>query len=221
MVPAVLGGNLTPSQALTDFDERVKEVQQLLEAHAALTRLRRAEASLSAGGRTLQDVARVIQHLVSNPGRGRPREVHALNSAGIVLLSAHLQGYIADLFKEVANKTLAGKVKDVTALIESTNIRGNPSEENVTRLFRSIGYADVLGGITWQRMNNKRLRAKLKSFNELRNRIAHGAAERVNKATLRNYLDVLSNLAQKLDDKLRREVNSVTGVDPWPPRLRD
>lgn len=204
-----------PSRALADFENRVKEVQQLLEAHKALTRLRRAEASLNAGGQSLQVVARVVQHLVSDPGRGRPREVHALNSAGIVLLSAHLQGYIADIFKEVANMTLAGKVRDVTALIETANTRGNPNEANITRLFRSIGYADILGGISWQRMNNRQLRAKLRSFNELRNRIAHGAAETVNKVTLRNYLDVLSNLAQRLDEKLRRETRSVTGVDPW------
>jgi hypothetical protein len=35
-----------PSQALEDFRERLKEVQQLLDAHSALTRLKNAQAAL-------------------------------------------------------------------------------------------------------------------------------------------------------------------------------
>ena len=34
-----------PSQALQDFEVRLFDVQQLIDAHDALTRLRRAEAS--------------------------------------------------------------------------------------------------------------------------------------------------------------------------------
>jgi len=207
--------SVVPSQALADFNERLNEVQQLLDAHTALTRLRRAEAALNAGGQTLQSVAQVIQHLVSDPGPGRPREVHALNSAGVALLSAHLQGYVVDLFKEVANRTLTGKVRDVAALVEAADTRGNLNEANITRLFQSIGYPGVLDNISWQHMNNKQLRAKLKAFNELRNKIVHGTAETVKKDVLKNYLDVFSNLAERLDDKLRREVRNVTGTNPW------
>jgi HEPN superfamily RiboL-PSP-like protein len=203
------------SQALDSFQGRMKEVQQLLDAHTALTRLRRAEAALNAGGQTLQGVAQVVQHLVSAPGPGRPREVHALNSAGIALLSAHLQGYVVDLFKEVANETLTGKVRNVVALIEVANTRGNPNEANITQLFQSIGYPRVLDGITWQRMNNNQLRAKLRTFNELRNKIVHGTAGTVKKSALKNYLDVFSNLAERLDGKLRREVRAVIGANPW------
>src|SRR5262249_40155522 len=108
-----------PSQALQDFRERLKEVQELLEAHCALTGLRNAQAALNAGGQTLQNVAQVVQHLVSAPGRGRPRQVQALNSAGIALLSAHLQGFLVDLHIEVARITLDGKVKDLEALTAS------------------------------------------------------------------------------------------------------
>jgi len=137
------------SRALEDFRERLKEVQQLLDAHSALTRLKNAEAALRAAGGQLPAVAEVVQHLVTPPRRGRPREVQALNSAGIALLSAHLQGFLA-------RATLDGKVRDLQALLNSTRMRGNPNEANITRLFNSLGYSDVLGGISWQRMSNYR-----------------------------------------------------------------
>ena len=68
------------SQALQDFEARLDDVQQLIDAHDALTRLRRAEASLQAGGQVLGNIAIVIQHLVTDPGAGRRKEVHALNN---------------------------------------------------------------------------------------------------------------------------------------------
>lgn len=204
-----------PSRAFTDFDQRLSEVQQLLDAHSALTRLRNAEAALRAGGQTLQNVAEVVQHLVSEPRRGRPREVQALNSAGIALLSAHLQGFFSDLFDEVARATLDGKVGNTQAVIDSANKRGNPNEENITRLFNSIGYAALLDGVSWQRMNNKQMKAKLRALNELRNKIVHGSPQTVAKSTLKNYLAVMRTLAEKVDEKLRREVRGVTGADPW------
>ena len=180
-----------PSQALLDFRNRLSEVGQLIDAHGALTRLKNAEAALNAGGQTLQNVAAVVQHLVSPPQPGRPPEVQALNSAGIALLSAHLQGFVIDLFVEVAQVTLNGKVKDLAALTDSANTRGNPNEQNIIRLFNSIGYPNVLDTVSWQKMSNKQLRAKLKAFNELRNKIVHGSSETVKKRTLANYLAVL------------------------------
>jgi hypothetical protein len=203
------------SQAYQDFRARLSEVDQLIDAHGALTRLKNAEAALNAGGQTLQNIAQVIQHLVSAPTPGRPPEVQALNSAGVALLSAHLQGFIVDIFSEVANITLNGRVKDLQILIDSANTRGNPNEQNITRLFNSIGYPNVLDGISWQKMNNKQLRAKLKSFNELRNKIVHGSNDTVKKKTLKNYLAIFASFAEKFDQKLCREVRSVTGANPW------
>lgn len=204
-----------PSQALIDFRDRLSEIQQLLDAHAALTRLKNAEAALNAGNQTLQDVAQVIQHLVSAPRPGRPREVQALNSAGIALLSAHLQGYFCDLFDEVTFATLHGKVSKLDAVIGAANKKGNPNEYNITKLFNAIGYANLLDGISWQRMNNKQMKAKLRAFNELRNKIVHGSRATVKKSVLNNYLAVLGTLAEKVDQKLRREVQRLTGTAPW------
>lgn len=204
-----------PSQALIDYRQRLDEVRQLIDAHGALTRLKNAEAALNAGGQTLQNVAQVVQHLVSAPRPGRPPEVQALNSAGVALLSAHLQGFVVDLYVEVAKHTLDGKVKNLTAVTTSANTRGNPNEQNITRLFDSIGYPDILDGLSWQRMNNKQLRGKLKALNELRNKIVHGSSETVKKSTLANFLAVFTTFGEKFDAKLRREVRSVIGAQPW------
>lgn len=204
-----------PSQALNDFMQRTQEVRQLLDAHGALTRLRRAEGAVQSGGQGLQRIADVVQHLVSPPGRGRPAEVHALNSAGVALLSGHLQGFIFDLFKEVTVACLAGKVRDVAAVQSAANTRGNPNWQNITKLFRAVGFPDILADISWQRMSNAQLRRKLESFNMLRNKIVHGASEHVTKATVSNYLNVLTNFAYHLDDKLKVEVHKVTRRNPW------
>lgn len=204
-----------PSQAFNDFIQRTEEVRQLLDAHGALTRLRRAEGALQAAGQGLQGIAGVVQHLVSPPGRGRPAEVHALNSAGVALLSGHLQGYVVDLFKEVTVACLDGKVRDVAALQSAANTRGNPNWQNITKLFKAAGFPDVLTNISWQRMSNVQLRRKLEAFNVLRNKIVHGSSEHVSKSAVSNYLNVFTNFAQHLDDTLKVEVRRVTRHNPW------
>lgn len=203
------------SQALADFKERIKEVEQLIDAHAALTGLRKAQRVLESQNQTLQNIGTVVQYLVSPPGRGRPQEVHALNNAAVALLSAHLQGFVKDLFEEAASKTLDGKVLDVPSVLKAANTRGNPNEYNITKLFKSIGFPDVLDGIAWQKMSNKRLRTNLRTFNELRNKIVHGSSERASKAKVANYLNVLTNFAERLDKKLQRDIRQLTGRNPW------
>jgi hypothetical protein len=203
------------SQALHDFIHRLREIRQLLDAHSALTRLRRAEAATAGGMPNLQNIGQFIQSLVTPPGRGRPAEVHALNSAAIALLSGHLQGYIVDLHKEVALSTLTGKVRDVQAIVETANLRGNPNAPNIKRIFSALGYPDVLDGLSWQAMSNKQLLAKLRTFNELRNNIVHGASTTVTKARVRNYLNVFTSFAHRLDSKMRQQVHTVTGRYPW------
>lgn len=204
-----------PSQALLDYRERLKEVQQLLDAHSALTRLRRAEAATANGIPDLQNIGAFVKNLVTPPGRGRPAEVHALNSAAIALLSAHLQGYVVDLYREVAVSTLTGKVRDVNALVETANLRGNPNTENITKLFASLGYPSILDSISWQRMSNAQLKGKLRTFNMLRNQIVHGSSGTVSKGQVENYLNVFTSFANKLDAQLRAQVHAVTGAYPW------
>jgi hypothetical protein len=61
-----------PSSALNNLDARLKDISQLMAGHAELA------------GKT----------------RGRKYEVEALNRASVVLLAAHLEGFIEDLVSE-------------------------------------------------------------------------------------------------------------------------
>jgi RiboL-PSP-HEPN len=120
-----------------------------------------------------------------------------------------------DLQVEVARATFDGKVRDLEALLKTARMRGNPNEENITRLFNSLGYSNVLDGISWQGMSNNQLRAKLRAFNELRNSIVHGSSVRVRKSSLENYFAIFGSFAEQLDRKLQRQVSALTGADPW------
>jgi len=205
-----------PSNALTAYEERLKEIDQLLDAHEALVRLRKAEAALGSTGTTdLKAALKAIQHLVNEPGPGRPREVHALNSSAIALLSGHLQGFIADIFNESAGVLLNGSVKDLATLQGAAPTRGNPNEANITKLFCTLGFPDILDGISWQAVSNDSLKKNLKNFNVLRNRIVHGSSETVKKSTVRKFAKLWKNFGRRFDEKLRAEIRGITGTNPW------
>jgi hypothetical protein len=204
-----------PSRALTDFRDRLDEIEQLVQAHGALVRLKRAEAALEAVGGDLTRVGAVVNALVTEPGVGRPPEVQALNSAAVALLSGHLQGFATDLFSEAARHLLAGHVPDIEALLGAANTRGNPNEHNINQLFSSIGFANVLQGVSWRRMSNDAFRRKLREFNELRNRIVHGRKETVRKSQVTNYMSAWSNFATRLDQIVGRGIQAKTGTAPW------
>lgn len=203
------------SQALGDFDDRIKQVQQLVDAHGALIRLKKAEAAMANGQAGLAQIKDVIDALVSPPQKGKPPEVQALNSAAIALLSAHLQGFVVDLFKEAAGRILSSRVPDIGTLIGAAQLRGNPNEQNITKLFAAIGVVDVLAGISWQKCSNQDLRKKLRDFNELRNRIVHGKTEVVHKKTVEIYMSVWNNFAVRLDQKVGDAIAAVTGSSAW------
>jgi hypothetical protein len=119
----------------------------------------------------------VIKHLVTEPGAGRRREVHALNNAGIALLSGHLQGFIADIFKESAAALLAGHVQSVDAVTEAAHTRGNPNPQNIMNMFNTLGFKDIFDGLSWRKMSTTALKKKLQDFNTLRNQIVPGPSD--------------------------------------------
>jgi len=171
--------------------------------------------AIGRAGGGLKAVAEAVNLLVTPPTRGRPGQVEALNKASVALLSAHLQGFIEDLFEEAAGKLLAGKVPDVQTLVSNARLRGNPTSENITRLFATAGFPDVLDGISWQKCTNATVRSRLKGLNELRNRIVHGGTETVGKWQVEHFKAFVENLAIRLDRKVATVVRSVTGVAPW------
>lgn len=98
------------SQSRKDLDQRLKDIDQLLNAHSAITKFKKAEQAATRAGGGLGQIANVVNALVTQPGKGKPAEVDAINRSAFVLLTAHFQGYVDDLHKETANIVLAGKV---------------------------------------------------------------------------------------------------------------
>jgi hypothetical protein len=204
-----------PSNAVSNFGIRLGEIEQLLEAHTALIRLQRADDALQAGGTSLANIAAVVSHLVTDPGPGRPKQVQALNKAAIALLSGHLQGFIADIYGEAAEALLDGRVKSVAAFIKAAPTRGNPNLENITKLFATLGFEDILAGMSWQGFSNQRLKSRLADFNKLRNEIVHGKSTSVTKDLVNSYLDSWIVFADRLDQRLRSNIRAITGDYPW------
>jgi hypothetical protein len=202
-----------PSHALTSFITRLGEIDQLLSAHDALLRFHRAQTAALTPG--LASVATAVNHLVASPGPGRPPPIQALNKAGIALLSGHLQGFLTDLHSEAAGHLFAGHVASIPTMVAAAPTRGNPNRENISRLFATVGFNDILHGISWQRCSNSTLYSRLEAFNRLRNRIVHGSSVSVSKSTVKGYLSSWTALANRLDAKLRNEIRTITGHHPW------
>ena len=169
-----------------------------------------------AGG-ALAQAATALSTLVSPLGRGRVAEVEALNRAAIVLLSAHLEGYLEDLYAEAASSLLRGRVKDLLSLVaDGQEMFRNPQPGHVERLFRSIGLPKVLERVSWQRATNDSVRKRLSDYTDIRNKIAHGEREiRVRKSKVVGFKKFVRVFAEKFDEKVRSEIQAVTGHPPW------
>ena len=156
-----------------------------------------------------------LMALAEPPKRGRPPAVQALNKAAIALLSAHLQGFVADLHEEAARKLLGPHVVDIDELVKSAAMRGNPRVEEINRLFATIGIKKVADRLRWQKCNNQAVKRKLTSFLKLRNDIVHGKAGDVRKSTVEQYLRSWKVLAEKLESEVTKSIKKKTGSHPW------
>ena len=206
------------SQAYTELTQRLDDIRQLLDAHNALTRIKKAEQVAKSGKDNLSAILAILQivnHLVTQPAAGRPHKVEALNRAAIALLSAHLQGYICDLFEEAARIALDGSVQSLDALVKQAPTRGNPNWDNITRLFAAAGFPDILATVSWQNSGPHRVRTRLRDLNELRNRIVHGSTESVTKLKVENTLDFVKHLSETFDAEVKTRLHRLTGKSPW------
>lgn len=133
--------------------------------------------------------ARVAQH---GGGRGAPpiaggvRIGASINRSVIVMLSALLQTYVEDVFHQSAKQVfpaLAASDAVYQKYWSQMNRWGNPSDGNIENLFIRIGVPDVFDGLSWQKTSKATIKTKLNKLNQIRNDIAHGAAQiRVNGA---------------------------------------
>jgi len=187
-----------------------------MQAHTALTQYYRARRAAEQAGGDLAGIANVVSNLVTLPGRGRRAQVEALNRASIVLLSAHLQGYIDDVYAEAAHALLNTKIRDVDALVERARKSfRNPRSEAIDQLFCSIGVSKVLDSISWRKASNSTVKQRLAAYVKLRNRIAHGEEESVKKEKVEGFRRFVELFAQKFDAKVHDELQNTTGTSPW------
>ncbi len=205
-----------PSQSLQNLDQRMQDIEQLLQAHTALTQFQRARRAAEQAGGELSRIADIIENLVNQPGRGRRTEVDALNRAAMVLLSSHLQGFIDDLHLEAANIVLEYKVNDIEKVVEHAKLRNaNPHADVVEKMFDGIGIYEVLDNIRWQKTSNSTVKKRLTDYIQLRNKIAHGAQESITKAKVKGFQDFVVRFAQNLDEIVAVKIEEETGTRPW------
>jgi hypothetical protein len=146
--------------------------------------------------------------------------MEALNRAGIVLLTAHLEGYIEDLFEE-ASSVVASRVFDTTHydvkvfVTQATAPFRNPSPQNIKDLFARLGLPDVLAAIRWGTLSNDDIRKRLNELVQLRNKIAHGQRPSVTSSQLRREVSFARQMAKHLDKRLYDYVLAMAGVTLW------
>jgi hypothetical protein len=99
----------------------------------------------------------------------------SLNRSCIVMLSALLQSFVEEVFFEACVEFLGVEEHAQKAFRASFNRWGNPSDENIRKLFNRMGVGDVLADLTWRGCRRGRVQENLRQINELRNQIAHGA----------------------------------------------
>lgn len=205
-----------PSQALLDLQERLKDIDQLLQAHAALTKFHRAEKAAKKTGGALGNLAEVVKVLVNKPGKGKPAEVAAINRGAFVMLLSHFQGFVDDLHKEAAQHILAGKVTSVTDIVDLVRPRNaNPHVDIIERMFCGIGVYEIMKGIKWKNCENQKVKTRLKKYIEERNNIAHGKRPQIHKTKVIQFLDYIHLLAESLDAKACAGIHTATGTKPW------
>jgi hypothetical protein len=204
------------SQSRQNLNKRLQDIDQLLEAHKAITKFKKAEAAAKNGSGALAEVGRVFDALVTDPGPGKPKEVDAINRAAFVLLCSHLQGFIDDLHKETAGIVLDGKVNDVEKTIKLIKPRNaNPHVEIIEKMFSGLGIYDLMQEISWQKCSNKTVRERLTGYIVERNKIAHGTQLGISKGKVEQFKKYVETLSDKLDESVAQNVARITGRRPW------
>jgi RiboL-PSP-HEPN len=153
--------------------------------------------------------ARRVQHGYRRgapPIIGGTRVGNAINVSCIVMLSALLQGFIEELFVGASRRGLKS-LDDYDSMkkFRDTMWRwGNPSPENIERLFNRLGLVDVFDGLRWQRTTRTEVVYNLKRINDLRNKIAH-AGRLAQPVTLAEVVR-LRNFAKQFGDRFGRHI---------------
>jgi RiboL-PSP-HEPN len=204
------------SKALENLQIRLKDIDQLLNAHAAITKFKKAEQAANNAGGQLAQIAQVINALVTDPGPGKPKEVDAINRAAFVLSMAHFQGFVDELHSELGNMILKGKAADPAAVIKLVKPpRSNPHTNVINQMFSGIGVYELMDSISWQKCDNESVKSRLKGYLETRNKIAHGSKEAITKGKVTQLKQFIELLAAKLDEKSSVKATPLLNKKPW------
>ena len=142
---------------------------------------------------------------------GRRYDVEGLNRAAILMLCAHLEGYLEDLMSEALSaihtdlnpKTLTGSFH-------------NPWPDRVDDLFAFLGMSKPCRQISWQRAGNDAVRSNLERLVQTRNRIAHGTVGvTVHMTDIRRYRGYVEGFTPRFDRLVRQQMRALTGTYPW------
>lgn len=207
------------TKALDQLNKRLEDIDCLLEAHKSLSQFKQIKAA-SSGHTDIVHALTIAQRAFSGPLRGRRWGMEALNRAGIVLLTAHLEGYIEDLFEE-ASSVIASRVFDTTHydvkafVTQATASFRNPRPQNIKDLFARLGLPDVLALIKWGTLTNVDVRKRLGDLVQLRNEIAHGQRPSVTRQQLQREVGFVRQMAKNLDKRLYDYVLAMAGVTLW------
>jgi RiboL-PSP-HEPN len=173
-----------PSKSHESLTTRLADVDQLMNAHTAL----------------------------AGPKPGRKYEVVGINRAAVLMLSAHFEGFVEDLFAEAlvaVNPALRGE--PVT--------RGfhNPWPDRIDELFAALGMKKPARSISWKRAGNKAVCDNLELLVHTRNKIAHGTTNvTVYKYEVGRYRRYVEGFSKGLDKAVWVQVRKLTGTAPWP-----
>lgn len=201
-----------PSQSLQRLSTRLKDVEQLLAAHTAIIQLRKAANARQAKA----DPVDVLKALVNQPGRGKPKEVDAINRAAYVLTTAHFQGFVEDLHAELGTMLLNGKAADVPGVLKLVFPKGkNPHVDVINQAFSGIGVYELMNKIAWQKCSNESVKKRLKAYLETRNKIAHGTPLPITKKQVSDLKSFVELLADRLDTESAKAAQPLLGKAPW------
>lgn len=163
-----------------------------------------------------QTFPRVFTALVTDPGRGKPKEVDALNRAAYVLLTSHLQKFVDDLHKEIGLRIIGANATDPEAVVKMLgNSRANPHVSVIDRMFASLGLYNIMDNIRWQNCQNDSVKKRLTTALITRNKIAHGGRESITKANVTQLKDFVIHLADALDTEVSAKYHARLGRHPW------
>lgn len=176
-----------PSNARTNLIVALKDVDEIIAAHVAVT-----------GG-----------------GRGKPamRQGAAVTRSGVVVLAAAFEAFIEDLFEEAADVVYDGwTAAQRKELFEQTTERlNNASVFKTNFLYFNLGIPWVFNGIRWKKFSNARVKEEVGRLVTSRNKVGHGERPAIRLATLRYWRNMIEMLAPRFEAHVSAEVSRVCG----------